>query len=464
MTLGLTKEMYLKICFVILPLVLSSCVVAPTLSEDPEESKLLSKIERHQKGTAHHIELMNYYIKRYNENKDSIDRDNAFDQAKLILKDDPQNSSVQLLAYELLSNKVLADLNMGSMDELSALYRQYPTYKLSNVQPPSFIRALLAIRLRDRNIEMSRIKGYLKEAIREKPDFLGSSLLLSNIFKREERYDLAIAVLENTHSDHQSNPKRHKYLGNLYRITGHLGFCGENSSSLLKKAVKSYKLALADNKSNPEIHSKLASSYKLLGRSGLFLHEARKFSELNNDTEGEEKLAEAMYWDGRSVNAEKVLKSVLDQEPDNLNANQMLARLYFSTQQWQESINQWKQYRKHRDEPYFYGVLIESLALAKLEGREAATLMLQKLAGGLKLDAWEKAIYQFHMGEISMDSFNKTAADACQQTEAYFYSGFQLWSGNDSTGAKDYFNKTVDVGVFAYNEFVSAKYYLSTLD
>jgi tetratricopeptide (TPR) repeat protein len=439
------KKIFIYICFVLL---FSGCVAT-------DETSDLSKVDVN--NIAEKLKELDETNERFEVSREVDDRDQAISLAKEILIVEPDHFPVQVVLYRMTAEKALMNQNYELVEELRKQWNEHPGLKETDFAPPSLVGVFIQLRAREVGDSKSSLKKKLNQALREKPGYPRAAAMLSKIYYSEGRESLAANVLKRAVDLNPDHVKLNEDLGMLYYKLGKKQHCDSFDNKYYGKSITYLKKSLELDSTNPKVHYRLALAYERTGRGALYLHEAKMYEKHRGDKGSKTFIGRALLWNMRFNGAIEIYLSELEKEPDNLGTLKFLARAYLAEKQYQQSVDTWEKYHSLDESPYFYGYLLQSLALLSMEESTKARTILEKLSDHSELSDWERMLLRYHVGQLSQNKLLESAQNWCQETEANFYIGYQYYLESNQVKAKEYFQRVLELGNYPFVEYVLAR-------
>jgi len=460
-----------KILFVFLLLSLHACALDKPLSQSDqditnEEIRAVQKqLQEQPNDIVLNRKLIEAYLDKFNKNKSRKLALLLIEQAEKYLVLNSDDEPVKLVLYEFLARDALFKHSGKNLPRLSTIFNNSALIKQTTYAPPSAIEAYILL---DRGLNKGNIplvKKKLHDAIKENPNYTKSYRMLSSIYRLENRFNLAIAILRQSEKINANDPALYKTIGDLYINKARAKTsCFVADEANLKKALQAYRQAVKLSPDDTETHENLAELYHWTRKIPLYLHEAKRLYELDQKSlSGRHYYAESLFWRNPATAYLQISKLLQDDPNDPLTLS-LQTRYYFMSGQWQQALKVSETQRSSAREYEFYRLLREYLILRKLGKADAARAFFTDKTAQIDLKDWELQLKKYYLGEITEQGLLSKSADVCEITEAYFYIGFDHWLKGNTGQARDYFNKTLSQGHPAYIEHNAAKNLLPLLD
>jgi len=371
---------------------------------------------------------------------------------KQALEQNKKDHQLQQTYYVVCATNVITFHHRESIAEAKKLFDVVYRYD-KTMPPPSYLEATFL----DKNATRQKI-DLLKKALRENPYFSDTYIDLGDAFIRLHRFHLARDILKRGMRMTQTDLVRfHYFLLLSYEEESYYAEeqsqCGSTDKTLIKKMIKEAKNVLKLKPDLVEIHMQLATAYERLGQRTLALAAAKKATA---DSSEESRMIYNGFLLGNGKKKQFFQRIKQGEKADLI----LLMEAYFYDQQWKKAAQVYKKYfvtAKGKDLFYKYYWYANSLRLSgkETEGKN----ILKNLPAEIKRNSWERLLEQFFFGQVDEEELLQHAKNACQKTEALFWTGMQ-YIHSDHEKAKRYFKKVIDEKVYAYKEYAASRYYL----
>lgn len=440
---------------------LVGCVGIGREPDDPATVELRAQIAKTPNNVQLQNELLKSYFKRYGTSKTPSARNATIEQARTVLRLAPSDVRAQAVLYALLVDQAIQERDASVIPELVTLFSAQPALHNIPIPPPSAVDAMVELAHLHKGDSLAAPRMKLLRALQEKPDDITARLILANIYTQENHRELALSMLQQAANLAPDNYRVQLLLGEAYDAQAHAASCAPQQTDDIDRSIKAFRSAVKLEPDKGILHGVLADAYMLRGQEELYLFETRELVRLEPSSPvAQVELADALARTDQVDEAITIYERLLRKNPKYSYAARELARSYLEIGQWQQSRDSWKQFRALTSQPYFYGLILESAAAQLDPHNDNDSRLLSGVNRGL-LSMWEQKLLDYERGQISEDSLLADANDVCKQTEAEYYVGLHYYQNGEVQSARTHWQKVVKLRVFAYNEYMQAKYALA---
>ena len=397
-----------------------------------------------------YAKLAQEYYKVALLNKNIFSLKKAYEASTKALSLEPQSMQYKGLVYDIGYTILVLTADTKVADKLKVLSPELMAIN-SKVAPPSFIDALLVDNSNDK--ELYRL---LKSALKENSKFSATYIALAGLYEKDKRYNLAIDTLKRGLKLGGNEVTYHYLLANTYMDKSSelesKNICASNNDKLSKNMVKEAKEVLKLKPNAYNMYYILALGYERLGKSQLAVHSMKMLYDKQKTKENYDE-----YLDFLLTNGYK--KKFFDMNREKETTNYNLAMAYYMNQDWEKASSSFKKLFSEENVG-IYRYINFALSEGKLKGREAMLKAIASIPKDIKTTVWSKKILDYLTQKISREEFLKNVNTPCKKTEAYFYIAFNYFIDNNKQEAKRYFQKVLDLKVYAYVEYRASAYYL----
>ena len=443
---------------------LSGCLPTGELrEEDPALNNLKAQVAANPQDPQTRAKLVDAYLQRFNETKDPAYRDDAIRELHLLTGQHPNLTGANIALYRLLVGLSLEQSSTEHLDELRGIYQRTALLKETPIAPPALVEGLIALHGVKHKAQLRAVIHTVHSALKENPRHVGTRILLAKLYTELGQDALALAMLEQAYQLAPDSPLvLHDY---GMRLTDRVreARC-EGDYRHLDQALTVVKQATAKLPKDPELQQDLARLYETRGAFELALFASKRRHELQADADSGSALAESYAEANQIPKAIDLLQELIHKYPDDADLLNRLAHVYFQDKQWRNANTTFVKYLQQTHDIEPYAMIWLSLSDQVLRDKQAAVRHLQAIPQQSFSNDWERTLVAYLRGDLEEGQLLAKANNACEQAEAYYYSGFQKWLHEDRPGARAAFEKVVALHVPYFYEHHSAVRLLRDLD
>lgn len=404
-----------------------------------------------------HLELAKQYIAAADESRSTDYLEKAIIELEAFSLKVPNHLGAVLTRYQL--HFALSKQGITSRDEgLFNTFNHLPSNVKEQVEPPSLASALYHLQSQGFS-NTKTLRGLLQKSIKEQPKSSKSHFILANLYAQDERYTLAIPLMDKATKLDPDNGHLRKEYGELL-LDHEDSSCFYDVDSPFKKSLDEFRVASKLIPNDPDVHYYLSLIYTRLGRHFLAINEVKKLNELENSDDNKLEIADAYFYAGKTIEAGEIYSSLLSSSQTSPYRMEHAAQYYLATQDWKRSSELWKEYFATTTGSSFYNWLSYSYSEEQIKGRETALKDFGESTAQLELNNRENRLRAFRLGEVSKTDLYGSAKSKCDYTEANFIIGMnELLQGN-KTDANKYFTEVLTYNAYAFVEYAVAQEYI----
>lgn len=453
----------MKVCIISCAvLFLVSCAtVDPRLTEVQGQIRAL---EQQLAENPENPEIHFYLAQQYRDRAKSIAGRQPLDKALhhywRVLELVPGNVPALVSLYQMYYADTLSGVD-GASGQLRRVFNMLPDDVRTEVNAPSFAEYVLAylqqVVTNKKNTEQSR--QLLIQAIAEQPHTPTPYVLLSEMHLEDQRYPLAIAVLNQGLEYSAESPELHQALAEAYEARVGSYECGYEHPDELRTIVEYYRRAVTLSPDDADLRLGLGYAYGRLGLFHLRLDQVSLAWELEKGAAHALGMSHSYSLIGDDQNSKKWLNS--------LTATQQQEFLYtyrevlLGNGLWERAMHRYRPEMNGKEKMSTFGYLYAELARLEAgveyggQSWPQPTIPVDSRWYGRLLGLWQ--------GTVSPQELLREAKNTCERTEANFFVGYQHFRQGDRRAALSSFEAALNEQAYGYTEYSLAQHFYRKL-
>lgn len=403
---------------------------------------------------------------RYRAGKDARYRDEAIDAYRRFLQLSPGHLGASVALYQLYGERLLEVGGRADLAAIRGLFADNPAIAQSDgIAPPSLIEVMLILR-HPSGADVATVRSLLRDAIRENPNEVRSTLILARLYLDEGRDALAKSLYQQVLKRQPDNPQVLKLYAGLLFSEAQSSHCDPDREMHRRKvraALDAAKTALRQQPQDAELVHDMSILYESLDRRSLALFLAQRHVELEPTIDARRFLIDqylaAFQFDTASAMVAESQRQVDQSQPIDFD---QIAEAAYLRGDWAAAREALTRYRR-LGRPRVYELIDEMALAAKLGQAEVLQEARASLDPSSVEDPWQAQLLRFALGHIDEQGLMAMADNACRRAEGEYALARKAWFAGDRNKAAAHYRRVVDAGIPRFVEHVRAKFRLEQL-
>jgi tetratricopeptide (TPR) repeat protein len=447
---------FIRILSIAVILFLSACATQPS----HEQLSAIEALEQQRILNPGDPELTFKLALLYQDRAESTDNNGDLDRAASLFREVLTLAPGNIPTLQSLYNIYYQQTILGKPDAFSHaenIFNEIPQVAHSELNPPSlalYIHELIKQR-KTKSTDTTRLKQLLTQAISEQPANVFAYLQLAEIYNKEKRYNLTIAMLRQGTEQVEGSAELLSALATAYEKRAYSKGCSYARPQDLRQAAEHYQRAIAYDAENQELHYDLARLYLDLGRSQLGLNETDTLLALEESADNFAYAAQHYALLGFHDKARTYL-----QRASALNLSTADSTFYevpMYAGRWDEAAAAFIDYIEQEKIISVYDVLIHDIIFDQA-GKSSDALKEKTITPD---GEWDKKLLAFWEGDISAKDLQSSVVNTCEATEYFFYTGYREYQAGDRDAAIKKFAAATEEKTFRFIERPLAQHLLN---
>jgi hypothetical protein len=367
----------------------------------------------------------------------------------------PGNSAVLAALYNVYYESILRDYNVNAFDNALAIFTQLPESSKATMNPPSLAKFVATALQQEQNRELNieALRNILLQAIQESPLADTSYIHLAKLYRDDRYFSLALATLKLGAENIHTSADLYKAIADTYVKRAEVNGCSYEHTSDLENAAKYYQLAIPLKSDDQVLHAALSESFLDQNRNQLGLSEAKIALDLKSSSAALGLYAQNLSMLGYHTQAKLFLGQAVAEGYGAEHAG--YHEIYMNMGDWKNAALGFNLYIKEREKFTVFD-FIKNDIIAQ-QNNSKAVLPIDKVVANT---SWEKALFNFWIGQSTDEELKKIAYTSCEKTEYFFYTGYRDLQKGKTAQAQEKFIAAVNQNTYRFIERPLAKYFL----